>query len=357
LSNDRTPAHLASDTEIGARAVTDNGPGSETDRLLSVVIVTYNEEDRIRGCIESVLAATRELVDVEIVLVDSNSTDRTVDIAAEYPVTVLQIPDDELTTPGAGRYVGTAATDGDRILFVDGDMVIQRPWLERALSILGQRADVAAIDGHLDTPAGDGTVTEVDAVRGVALYGRAPLQSVGGFDPYLKSLEDIHLGYQLTSDGYTLLRLPDVAADHTPREALSEPFRRLQRGYTVGPGQAIRRSIGSNELLRKHLARIRYRLALFAWLCVGIGSVLFWPALVLWFVLSLVAFAVLVSKRGLSGAVGFLLSKLFGIVGIVRGAIQTPRPPESFPTETVETLHRGGVIPADTAPVERSENA
>ena len=351
------PAHLDSDTQLGGRDVTERGTGSETDQLLSVVIVTYNEENRIRGCIESVLRATRGLVDVEIVLVDSNSTDRTVDIAAEYPVTILQITDDELTTPGAGRYVGTAATDGDRILFVDGDMVIQRPWLERALRTLDRRADVAAIDGHLDSSPGDGSVIEVDAVRGVALYRRGALRSVDGFDPYLQSLEDIHLGFQLTAAGYTLLRLPEVAAEHTPRKALSEPFRRLQRGYTVGPGQAIRRSIGSNELLGKHLVRIRYRLALAGWLCLGIGSVLFRPLLIVWAVLSFLASSVLVHERGLRGAIGFLISKLFGIVGVVSGVVLTPRPPDSFPIETVETLQQAGIVSATAASSVEAENA
>lgn len=337
--------------------MTERGTGSDTDQLLSVVIVTYNEEDRIRDCLESVLQATRDIVDIEIVLVDSNSTDRTVDIAAEYPVTILQITDDELTTPSAGRYVGTVATDGDRILFVDGDMVIQRPWLERALRTADRRADVAAIDGHLDIPSGDGSVLEVDAVRGVALYKRGPLRSVGGFDPYLKSLEDIHLGFQLTAAGYTLLRLPDVAAEHTPREALSEPFRRLQRGYTIGPGQAIRRSIGSKELLGKHLKRIRYRVALAAWLCLGIGSILFRPVLIVWAVLSFLASSVLVHERGLKGAIGFLLSKLFGIVGIIRGVALTPQQPDSFPIEIVETLKQRGIVSATANPVFEAKNA
>lgn len=337
--------------------MTDEGIGTDSDSLVSVVIVTYNEEDRIRSCIESILDATRDLVDVEVVLVDSNSTDRTVDIATEYPITVLGIPDDKLTTPGAGRYVGTAATSADRILFVDGDMVLRRPWLERALRTLERRADVAAVDGHLDSQSRTGAVIDVDAVRGVALYRRAPLESVGGFDPYLKSLEDIHLGYQLTAAGYTLLRLPEVAADHTPRNELSEPFRRLQRGYTVGPGQAIRRSLGSKTLLRNHLGRIRYRVALLAWLCLGIGSVLFWPGMVLWVALSALGFAVVATRRGVSGAIGFLLGKLFGIVGIVQGATHPPQSPESFPIERVETLQRGSVVPASVSSIENVENA
>jgi len=51
---------------------------------LSVIITTYNEEVNVAECIESALWAD------EILLVDSFSTDRTVEIAGEYPVKVLQ---------------------------------------------------------------------------------------------------------------------------------------------------------------------------------------------------------------------------------------------------------------------------
>ena len=53
-------------------------------RPLSVIITTYNEEVNVGDCIESALWAD------EILVVDSYSTDRTVEIAKSYPVTVLQ---------------------------------------------------------------------------------------------------------------------------------------------------------------------------------------------------------------------------------------------------------------------------
>ena len=53
---------------------------------LSVTIITYNEERHIREALESVSWAD------EIVVVDSQSTDRTVEICREYSVRVLQIP-------------------------------------------------------------------------------------------------------------------------------------------------------------------------------------------------------------------------------------------------------------------------
>ncbi|MEM2983266.1 MAG: glycosyltransferase family 2 protein, partial [Candidatus Bathyarchaeia archaeon] len=45
---------------------------------ISTCIITYNEEENIRGCIESALWTD------EIVVVDSGSTDRTVEIAGSY---------------------------------------------------------------------------------------------------------------------------------------------------------------------------------------------------------------------------------------------------------------------------------
>ncbi len=355
--------------------------GSETDRSsgpleLSVVIVTYNEQDRISACIESVIAASCDLAEFEVILVDSNSTDRTVEIASAYPITILQIPDDELTTPGAGRYVGTQAARGELVLFVDGDMIVERDWLARALAIMQNEQDsamqaeqesamqaelgvaasgeqgvgpVAAIDGHLNEPAPSGSITTVDSVRGVALYRREILQSVSGFDPSLESLEDIHLGFELTVAGYRLLRLPAVAASHPSRSSVTEPIRRWRQGYMVGTGQAIRKSVHSPALLGRHLFRLRHRLGLLAWLCVGAATALTPLLFAFWLGLSVLASGVLVTKLGVRGGMRFLLGKLLGIVGLIRGVFVSPQPPAAFPLERVETCQLGPVQPSTSA--------
>jgi glycosyltransferase involved in cell wall biosynthesis len=57
----------------------------EPERLpLSVVITTFNEEVNISDCLESVLWAD------EILVVDSYSTDRTLELARRYPIKILQ---------------------------------------------------------------------------------------------------------------------------------------------------------------------------------------------------------------------------------------------------------------------------
>lgn len=51
---------------------------------LSAVIITFNEEDKIGKCLKSLLQVADE-----IIVIDSNSTDRTVDICQSYNATVI----------------------------------------------------------------------------------------------------------------------------------------------------------------------------------------------------------------------------------------------------------------------------
>lgn len=319
--------------------------GAESPSL-SVVVPTYNEADRIEACLDSIFDACRaaDVVEsFEVILVDSNSTDDTVERAADYPITVVTIPDDDLTTPGAGRYVGTHRADGDAILFVDGDMVVAEEWLPEAIAHL-RKDGVAAVDGHLDDVADGATLEERDSVRGVALYDADALASVGGFDPYLESLEDIHLGYELNAAGYRLLRVPTVSAHHPGSDMITETFRRWANGYSRGNGQAIRRSLSSPRLLAKHVYRTRHRLVIGGWLGLGALSLATGVGILVWLVFSAFGFSMVVSKRdGVVDAAGYVLYKVSLLVGLVLGLLDEPTPREAFPLNRVETVTEGPV--------------
>jgi len=96
-------------------------------RLVSVIITTYNEEVNIADCIESVLWAD------EILVVDSFSTDRTVEIAERYPIRLLQ-----------RQYFGSAAqknwsldrVENDWVLILDADERITEPLARELLQLL-----------------------------------------------------------------------------------------------------------------------------------------------------------------------------------------------------------------------------
>ena len=52
---------------------------------ISVIILTYNEEIHIRRCLENV-----KLFAKDVIIIDSYSTDKTLDIAREFGATILQ---------------------------------------------------------------------------------------------------------------------------------------------------------------------------------------------------------------------------------------------------------------------------
>lgn len=310
----------------------------EASPTVSVVIVTYNEADRIRRCLDSVFELCEEVPSFEVVLVDSNSSDETVSIASEYPITILRIPSDDLSTPSAGRYVGTQAADGEFVLFVDGDMELSDGWLPRACRLLREHPDVAAVDGHLNENRGQTEIENVGAVRGVALYDAKKLRAVGGFDPFLRSLEDIDLGFQLVEAGYRLCRLPVVVAEHPVSTGPQEPLRRLRNGYVRGTGQAVRKSVDSPRRLARHLHRLRNKLFAAAWGSLGAVSLLSPPLFVGWVLATAAGFCVLVSKKGFDEAVTVSIKQVLTLFGMFWGFRDAPRPASEYPLDRIETV-------------------
>ena len=79
---------------------------------LSVITLTLNEERNIADCLESVKWAD------EIIVVDSGSTDRTLEIARNYTDRVITV---EWKGYGSARNLGISLATGDWILWLDAD--------------------------------------------------------------------------------------------------------------------------------------------------------------------------------------------------------------------------------------------
>ena len=313
---------------------------------LSVVVPTYNEEDRIETCLDSIFEACGNEPSLEVIVVDSNSTDRTVELARQYPLTIYRIPDDDLTTPGAGRYVGQQAATGDHVLFVDGDMRLSGEWLEAARWTVHGHDDVAGVDGYLNT-AKSTSVEPVQALRGVALYEASVLDQVDGFDPFLRALEDIELGYRVVEAGYAMRRLPVVAGSHPYTPGAAELLRRWRNGYFFGAGQAVRKSLDSPRTVAKFAARKRYQVLFLCWVGLGLATaVVQFPLVVAWLAVSLVLFAVDVAWEGSANATQRLGKYLLTTVGFVRGFLMPPRDHEEFPVEAAELLDEQDAVEA-----------
>lgn len=113
---------------------------------ISAVIISLNEEAHIEECIQSILPITDD-----IVLVDSGSTDNTINIAKKYKVNIHQI---EWLGYGGTKNYGNQKAQNDWILSIDADEVISEELRQSILSCdlnddhVYQIKSLVNFDGH-----------------------------------------------------------------------------------------------------------------------------------------------------------------------------------------------------------------
>jgi len=109
--------------------------------LVSVTIPSYNSEKMIPSCLEGVVKQT--YANIEILVVDSHSTDRTRDIAASYQTGIIEC-DGKLL---AARYLGYQESKGLYIVFVDTDQILEPATIERAVALM-DNYDMLVFEEH-----------------------------------------------------------------------------------------------------------------------------------------------------------------------------------------------------------------
>ena len=105
---------------------------SETPLRVSVIIRCCNEEQHIGRLLSGILEQT--LREVEIVVVDSGSTDATLAIASRYPVQIRHIARDAFSF-GRSLNIGCAAARGEFLVMASAHVYpIYRDWLEKLIA-------------------------------------------------------------------------------------------------------------------------------------------------------------------------------------------------------------------------------
>lgn len=117
---------------------------------LSIVIPAYNEEHHLKACLDSIAAQT--VKPDEVIVVDNNSTDKTVAVAKSYPFVKV------LTEKKQGvlsvRNTGFNSVNSDIIARIDADNQMIPTWVERIKEIFAD-GTISAVTGpmyFLDMP-------------------------------------------------------------------------------------------------------------------------------------------------------------------------------------------------------------
>ena len=98
---------------------------------LSLIIPAYNEEHHLKDCLDSI--AKQTVMPDEVLVIDNNSTDKTVAIAKKYPfVRVIHEPKQGVIHV---RNTGFDAATGDIIGRTDADNLLTENWVKRVKEI------------------------------------------------------------------------------------------------------------------------------------------------------------------------------------------------------------------------------
>ena len=217
---------------------------------VSIISPAYNVAPYIRAAIESVLAQT--FTDFELILVDDQSTDSTLEIAREYErgdsrVRVLQQPNGGISV--ARNHALRTAT-GSIFAILDSDDLWQPTFLETQLAVLDQHPEIDIVTGNgvflggrLDgqdarpypdrRPAPDlaNILRDETAVFIMSVFRRGVYDTIGGFDEDLRTNEDYDYWIRAAIAGFTFFRNDKPLGFYRRRDdSLSASELRMLRG-------------------------------------------------------------------------------------------------------------------------------
>lgn len=209
----------------------------------SIIIRTFNEERHLGNLLRAIQDQTYK--NAEVVVVDSGSTDRTLEIARSFKVQIIEIPKQDFTF-GYALNVGCRAAKGKHLVFASGHVLpVDRHWLERMVASFADRTVAMVYGGQVGAPQSKfSEVRDFTRLFGtVAESTHSPLSYPNNansavcrevwkkypFDEYLFGLEDIDFARRVTADNFTVRYEPGAAVYHIHEERWPQVFNRYRR--------------------------------------------------------------------------------------------------------------------------------
>ena len=209
----------------------------------SIVIRCYNERDYIGKLLHGVFEQNYD--DFEVILVDSGSTDGTLEIAKQYPIEeVVHIPPENFSFGRALNY-GCEAAQGEYCIFISAHCYPKRvDWLERLLEKFDDD-NVAMVYGK-QRGGGPTKFSEREIFRrwfpdddidhqltpfanNANAAIRRYLWEEYPYDEELPGLEDLHWGKRVKEDGYEVSYASEAEIVHIHDESPREIYDRYRR--------------------------------------------------------------------------------------------------------------------------------
>lgn len=191
---------------------------------VSIIIPVYNGAEWIADAVESAISQTTKC---EVIVVNDGSTDATLSIVKNYPVTVISQVNKGLAS---ARNTGIMNATGEYILPLDADDILNDNCVEKLLAIAETtNADITApsfktfgMENGLVVLIPSPTLEDFkvgNRIAYCALIKKSTLLEVGGYNPKMTwGWEDYDLWFDLLKRGKLLVTVPDVLWLYRTRE-------------------------------------------------------------------------------------------------------------------------------------------
>jgi glycosyltransferase involved in cell wall biosynthesis len=184
-------------------------------KTVSIIINTKNEEENIENCLKSILDQSYGRDDVEIIIVDNNSTDRTKEIVEDFlkKITPLNL---KVFNRGpersAQKNFGVEKSGGEYFIHLDADMTLSSGVVEECMKKAENDRELVALYIP-EIVTGEKFFSQVrrfersfydnTAIDGVRFIKKDVFLIVGGFDEKMYACEDWDITKKIKKIGKT----------------------------------------------------------------------------------------------------------------------------------------------------------
>lgn len=215
--------------------------GPEERPAVTVLIRTKNEEQYIGRTLSVIFSQTYK--EFEVLIVDSGSTDKTLEVAKQYPVRIYEIKPEEFTYGYSLNY-GFQRASGKYVVNLSAHALpLSDDWLETLIADCDDERVAAVMSNNLPCP----DCNPFDK-RGLLKKFNIPKQEISGGPPYifanygsvirrsvwekvhynetLSYAEDHDWALRVEALGYKIIYEPDAKTYHSHNETLRQIYRR-----------------------------------------------------------------------------------------------------------------------------------
>ena len=202
---------------------------------VSIIIVNYNGKELLQKCLDSLLNVRYD--NFEIILVDNNSTDGTVEFITKNHPSIILIKLDSNKGFAEPNNVAAKISKGKYLLFLNNDTVVTPNFISEMVKVMETDKKIAICqslllkpDGSVDS-SGDfidhlgvvynskteiDEIREVSSARGASMLVRSDIfEKLDGFDQkFFVTFEDVDLCWRSWILGYRVLIIPTSIVYH-----------------------------------------------------------------------------------------------------------------------------------------------